>query len=189
MTIAWATVDAGIKAAVSSCADDAQARWKWEPSKVLARVTLKLKRSPLRMFGRDLRRRVYDAGDDVLNASQVGQRGFQLEVRCESDRGSPSDTTPRAAADVLSQVTTRIYRPSVLAALRTAGVSVSSVGNITRTEYKVEGREYEAAIVEIAMLCVDVDPDGDDYWIETVAGALTVETSDTTERTVAIEIP
>src|SRR5690349_654020 len=130
MTIAWSTVDAAIKAAISGCADDAQVRWKWEPSKLRARVTLSLKRSPIRSFGRDHRRRTYDAGTDTLNAEQVGQRAFQLEVRCESDRGSPDDTTPRAAADVLSQVMTRIYRPAVLAALREAGTTVAQVGNI-----------------------------------------------------------
>jgi hypothetical protein len=188
MSIAWSTIDAAIKAAVSACAGNVQARWKWEQSKLLGKVTIKLKRSPVRSFGRDLRRRAYDADDDVLNAEQVGQRAFQLEVRCESDRGSPSDTAPVAAADVLAQVMTRIYRPAILAALRTAGTTVVQVGNITRTEYKIEGREYEAAIVEMTMHCTDVDADGDDYWIESVNGTLTGETSDTIDRTVPIVV-
>lgn len=186
MTIAWRSIDEAIKAAVSSCAGNVQARWKWEPVKVLAKQTLKLKRSPVRSFGRDLRRRTYSSG--TLDAEQVGQRAFQLEIRCESDKGSPSDSAPVAAADVLSMVMTRIYRPSVLATLRAAGTTVAQVGNITRTEYTVEGHEYEAAIVELTMHCTDVDADGEDYWIETVNGTLTGTTPDDSDRGVPIVV-
>lgn len=185
MTIAWQTIDEAIKSAVSTCAGNAQTRWKWEPSKVRGKVTLSLKRSPVRPLGRDSRRRTYESG--ALSAEQVGQRAFSVEVRCESDKGSPSDATPTAAADVLSQVMTRLYRPSILLALRTAGAAVVQVGNIARTEYKVEGREYDAAIVEVTFHCADVDPDGDDYWIETVNGTLTL-TSDTSDRDVPLVV-
>lgn len=186
MSIAWRTIDTAIKAAVSECGGNVQARWKWEPSKVRAKVTLLLKRSPVRSFGRDLRRRTYADGE--LGASQVGQRAFQLEVRCESDKGSPSDTAPVAAADVLAQVMSRIYRPSVLAALRAAGTTVVQVGNITRMEYKVDEREYEAAVVELTMHCADVDADGSDYWIETVNGTMTLTTPDDDDRVVPIVV-
>ena len=118
-----------------------------------------------------------------MSAEQVGQRVFSVEVRCESDKGSPSDATPTAAADVLSQVMTRLYRPSIPLGPRTAGAAVVQVGNIARTEHKVEGREYDAAIVEVTFHRATSTRDGDDYWIETVNGTLTL-TSDTSDRDV-----
>lgn len=187
MSIAWRTIDAAIKSAVSSCADNAQARWKWEPSKVRGRVTLLLKRSPVRSFGRDMRRLTFANGS--LATARVGQRAFQLEVRCESDRGSPKDEAPVASADVLAQVMTRVHRPDVLDELRTAGATVAQVGNITRTEYKVADREYDVAIVELTMHCADVDDDTEMYWIEEVNAELTMSTSDTSERVVPIVVP
>jgi hypothetical protein len=177
--IAWATVDAAVKAAVTTASGVTNARWKWEPSAVRAKQAIDLKRTPVARLGTDERRYV-DEGDERIGV-QVGQRSFSVEVRCTSDKGSPSDTTPLDSADILSLLMTRIWRPSILDALRMAGVAVSTIGQIVRSDFKVEGREYGLSIVTVTFLVADVDSDSDDYWIETANGTFTVTTPDGSE--------
>jgi hypothetical protein len=184
--IAWATIDAALAAAVTTASGVSDVRWKWQPPKMRAAgnatgASIDLKRSPVSRFGKD--ETLYTAGVASLEAYQKGQRSFALEVRCTSDRGAPSDSAPIDASDVLSVLMTRIYRPSVLAALRTAGVALSTMGAIVRSDFTVDKREHGLAILTLTFLCADVDTDTDEYWIESFTGTLVVTTPDGSEIT------
>lgn len=192
--IAWATLDAAIKAQVIACSPVTDVRWAWEPNAWTKPVRIRLKRSPIGVVGLDARVRTYDADDDTLYAYQVGARTFGLEIRCESIRGAPSDSAPVDCADVLSVLITRLRRPSVTTALAAGGCSVSSISGIARTTYEVEEREYGLAVVTVTMLAADVDLDtsamdandtvGAEDIIETVTGDLTGTTPDDADHVV-----
>ncbi len=192
--IAWATLDAAIKAQVLACAPVTDVRWAWEPSKFTKPVRIRMKRSPISVVGMDARVHDYDADDDALYAYQVGARTFSVEIRCESIKGAPSDSAPVDCADVLSVLVTRLRRPSVVAALKAGGCSISSFTGIVRTTYEVEEREYGLAIVTVTMLAADVDLDtsamdasdtvGADDIIETATGDLTGTSPDDSDRVV-----
>ena len=178
--IAWATIDAAVKAAIVAASGVQDVQWHWQPGAMRALVSIDLKRSPVARLGTDDRSYDYDAIAGTLTATQRGQRSFVVEVRCTSDRGEPSDTTPVDAADVLAQLMTRMWRQSNLNALATAGCALSSIGQIVRQDFAVDGRDYGLAIVPITFLCADVDADTTEDWIDHFAGELVVTTPDGT---------
>lgn len=182
--IAWATIDAAIKSAISTASGVTEIRWKWQPSAMRAAISIDLRRSPVEVIGQDERVHRYTAPSvdpvvaESFKAYQRGQRRFAVEVRCYSDRGAPSDTAPIDSADILSVLVTRMYRTSVLDALTSAGCALSAISSIVRSDYSVDKREISLAIVTLTFLTADVDLDTDEYWIETVLGNLVVTTPD-----------
>lgn len=174
--IAWATAEAAIKSAVQDASGVTDVAWRHEPSKMRGKITINLERSPMTVVGSDERRRAYDAADGLV-ATQVSARQFRVVLRCESDKGTPSDTTYVDSADILGLLQTRIRRPSIIADLRAASMALSSVGPATRVEYRSDGRAISAAVVELVLLIHDADVDGSDDWFNSVEA-----TSDTLDH-------
>lgn len=189
--IAWQTVDEALASAVATASGVTDVRWRWQPPMMRQAQRIYLERGPVTLLGVDERRRAMSGAtpwnfadpfplgsSGSLGGSQVGQRSFGIEVRCETHRGMPSDAYQVDASDILSVFVTRIRRPSILDDLRTAGMSLSAIGPIVRQAYNDGVRDVRASIVELTFLCADVDTDGADYFIETVNGDLVVARPD-----------
>jgi hypothetical protein len=190
--IPWATIDAALVVAVKAASGLDDVFWAWESSGMRDPQYMRLDRSPLTATGVDVRERKRVAPRAPLSEITVRQHGwrtFALELRCVSDIGSPSDTAPKDPSDLLGQVQTRIRRPAVLAALRTAGVALSTIGPIFRQKYDVDGVEMRASIMSLVFLTADCDEDGAGEAIETVSGVVTVESPDESEVEIPISAP
>jgi hypothetical protein len=165
MAIDWPTIDAALVEQVSLVTEISDVRWAWESSAWrMPETHVTLKRSGVTPIGIDVRERNYNQVTDELDANQVGRRSFVLEVRADSVRGA-SGASPE---DVLAMLRTRLYRPSVLAALYAAGVSLSTVSPVRSVPAKRDGREWAVAILEVTLLVTDIDADAPDTWIEKV---------------------
>lgn len=190
--IQWATIDAALKLAVQTMTGLTDVSWRWEPSAVRKVQYIILERSPVIALGNDCRehRRVpVTDNPDRIETRQHGQRQFDLELRCVSTAGRPSDSAPLDAADLLAVVLTRISRPSISDAFAAAGVAFSNAGPIVRQTYSVDGREMRAAILTLTMLTYDVDADADDEAIESVNGTIAVDSPDGTTVTRTFSVP
>jgi hypothetical protein len=191
--IPWATIDAALVVAVKAASGLTDVTWRWQPSAMRKPQYILLERSPATATGVDVRERKRDplprADLSTIVVRQHGWRTFSLELRCVSDVGKPSDTAPKDASDLLGLVQTRIRRPAVLDALRTAGVALSTIGPIFRQAYSVEGREMRASIMSLVFLTADCDEDGAGEAIEHVTGTVTVESPDESEVEIPISAP
>lgn len=189
--IAWSDIDAALSTAIATASGVSDVKWRWESPSMRQAERIYLERGPVTVLGIDERRQVGGTAQPWTfaqafplgvtpdpDAYQVGQRSFQLEVRVETHRGMPSNTAPVDAADILSRLVTRIRRPTILADLVAAGMSLSAIGQIVRQAYNDGTRDVRAAVVSLTFLCADVDLDGADYFIETVNGDLVVARPD-----------
>ena len=156
----WAAIQAAIKVAVVSALGVEERLVQWTNTAGAAqwrqpvRVDLTL-RAP-RAIGVDEARREYDAGSDSLQWEQTGPRVFTVQVKLEAETQSPGSETVGAMA---STFRTRLQRKSILAALRTAGVALSSIGVTTDADYKADGRMVSASITDVVWLAAESDQD------------------------------
>jgi hypothetical protein len=175
--IPWATIDAALVVAVKAASGLDDVFWAAESSAMRDAQYIRLKRSGLTVIGQDERlhrREVLDpvpdepAFPDRVLGRQRGQRTVSLEIRCVSDVGSPSDTTPLDPADILGEVQTAINDPAIYEGLHAAGVAVSVVGPIIDQAYSVDGVEMRASIMSLVLLATDYGTEREADTIETV---------------------
>lgn len=184
--IAWSTIETALASAIATCTGLADVTWQREPSQMHKPQYVVLERSPLTTIGDD----AHEVNPVSLASRQHGWRSFDLQIRCTSNRGAPSDTAYVDAADILGLVQTRIRRGAILTALRAAGVALSSVGPVIRQTYSVDGREMRQAILTITWLCADVDADGTTAdIIQHANGTITVASPDASTRATTFSTP
>lgn len=165
----WQTAEQAIVDAIkatSGCGDELDVRWKWQANAWRQGIAIVLDRSPMRSYGRDESRRTFDAAANAMDVAQVGPRAFSVTVRVESLRGANG----YGALPVIETIRTRIFRPSVRADLRTAGLAISSVGPINRADFSAAGRDVSCALAEFVFLAMENDLDDSmaNTWIEHV---------------------
>lgn len=120
----------------------------------------------VKTLGRDEERRKDDPvnplNDQVV--SRCGQRNFTWSIKLESQTQLPGATV-RVLAD---RVRVRLFRPSVLAILNAAGMSVADILATNESDYLIGGRSASWANIDLLMNAVENDTDdtvGTGDWI------------------------
>lgn len=107
--------------------------------------------------------------------NHVGNRRLTVSIRIYNDDGAVG----RNALALADQLRTRLRRPSVLAALRTADVSLARIlGTVDGLEVDDgDGRLVSLSITDVLFLVAERDTDTPDTgdWIDTAAGSATID--------------
>jgi hypothetical protein len=106
---------------------------------------------------------------DPTSETQCGNRVFTVEVRLESENQVNETET---VGQLAGNLRTRLYRRGILAALRTAGVAVSSIGPTQDFDFVEDDRDVSVSVTEVVFSAAENDTDttieDGAEWIETV---------------------
>lgn len=159
----WGTIKEAIRQAVISATEleDGRVQWVNNPSAGTWR------NSPLvdlvlgvpQAVGVDEIRSVYDEEADKLVRTVEGPRQFMVSVRIEAE--SQLDTE-ESVGQLASDLRTRMRRPSLLAALRLAGVSLARMEPTIGQDFLADDRMVSLSITDMLFLSAETDTDTTD---------------------------
>lgn len=117
--------------------------------------------------GRDETRTEYDEDTDSITETQCGNRYFTVSIRIETDDQRPGS---ESVADRAGKLRTRLFRQSILAALREATVAISEILPTQDFDYQEDDREVSVSITDVVFSAAenDVDTTSDGAYIKTV---------------------
>lgn len=164
----WATIKEAVRTAMETASGVADVFYQGEDEAAAfhAGDFLELRLRAPGALGIDEYRHEWDGAE--VDFTIHGVRRFTIQVMAETMDQSVGETAP---GQLLSDLRTRLRRPSILTALRAAEVAISEIRDVVEADYQSDGRRVSSASMEVVFNASEVDADtaaDGNGWIETV---------------------